>query len=189
MRNNRWLKIVVVLAALAVGWVLLVYTADWPISRFSYFACPICRARKIITSYMMIPVRTTVNDNEFSRYYRSHADLSHQHIWLKCGGDRVTRTGVVSGHSIPDALRLRYEAALAIIKSLPDREARKAFFERLYVPDRSSPEAQRILKAIWELNDTYWENEHRISWLDQIRKVGLYPNTASGKHQPQSETK
>lgn len=189
MRRNRWLKIAVIVAALVVGWVLIVYIADWPITQRTYYACPICRLHKVITTYFMIPVSITVNENEFSRYYQKYADPGHRHIWCGRGVSRTTRTSDISAHGAPDALRLQYNAALAIIKSLPDREARKAFFEHLYVPDRSSPEAQRILKAIWELNDAYWENEHRKDWPSQLRKVGLYPNTTSSKHQRQSETR
>lgn len=180
MKCNRWWKPAVILAVLVVGWVLLVYAAEWPITQQTYYACPICRAGKVVNSYMMIPVRTRVSDNEFSRYYRYHADPSHHHIWLGRGVSRKTRTGDISAHGAPDALRLHYNVALAIIESLPNKEARKAFFEHLYVPDRSSPEAKRVLKAILELNDAYWRNEHRKDWLDQLRKVGLHPNATSG---------
>lgn len=177
------MRIPVIVAALVVTWVLLVYIAGLSIIQETYEVCPICRVHRIITTYFMVPVSIEINESEFSRYYRSHADPQHQHIWLKRGVSRKTRTGDISAHGIPDPLRLQYNAALAIIKSLPDRKTRKAFSKRLYVPDRSSPEAQRVLKAIQELNNAYWENEQRKDWPIQLRKVGLYPNTESGKHQ------
>lgn len=175
MKGNRWLKIAIRVTALVVCLVLLVYVADGPMTQKTYYACPICRMGKVVTSYLMIPMRTKVNDNEFSRYYRSYADPSHQHIWLRCGVSRKTPTSNISAHGAPMALRLNYNVALAIAKSLPDRKTRKAFFEHLYVPDGSSSEAGTVLKAILELNDAYRENKHRNDWLDQLHKVGLFP--------------
>jgi hypothetical protein len=95
---------------------------------------------------------------------------------------RRTRTGDISAHGAFGALRLQYEVALAILKSLPDGKARKEFFEQLYVPDMSQPKAHKVTDAIWKLNEAYWEDEHRTDWLDQLRRVGLYPGVASDKH-------
>ena len=177
--GNRWLRAAIVLTAVVVGWGLLVYAADWPLVQRNHYACPICRAGKTVTSYLMIPIRVETNDNEFSRYYRSHADSQHRHTWLGCGVSRRTRTGGISAHGAPVPLQLIYEAALAIVKSLPDRKTRKAFFEQLCVADESTPEgraaASKNAEAICKLNDAYWENEHRRDWPSQLRKVGLYP--------------
>lgn len=178
MCSNVLLKFVLTFTLLVIGWRLFVYISDRPLSQESYYACPVCRAGRTVSSSMMFPVRIRIDENEFSRYYRNNADPRHRHIWLGRGMMRKTRTGDVSAHGVPDTLKLQYNAALAIIKSLPGRKTRKAFFEHLYVPDKSSSEAQKTSEAISKLNDAYWENEHRKDWPSQLCKVGLYPKQA-----------
>jgi hypothetical protein len=178
-RGRKWRIGAIIVIALPFAWGLFVYVADWPMCQRRYSACAICRASKFTDYLFLLPVKHIMHEDEFSIYYRQHADPAHRHFWMGCGGSRTTRTSDMSAHGSPDPLRLHYNAALAILKSLPDPATRKAFFEHLCRSDRQVTndwqDSSGVFNAIMQLNEAYWENERRTDWPEQVRKVGLYP--------------
>jgi hypothetical protein len=173
--KKKLLLVAVTPIALVVAWALLVFATGEPMMEEDYYSCSVCRAGRTVTSYFTIPVRTKIYANEFSLYYLSHVDPRHRHTWLGRGLWRVTRTSQISAHGGSGPLNLHYRAALAIMKSLPDRESQKAFFERLSVVDDTERSNPKTFIAIERLNAAYYANKNRRDWLQQVRRVGLYP--------------
>lgn len=184
--RNKWLRRVAIAVAIPLAWAAFVYVIGLPFRTVASRACRVCREwRSTDYWFLLIPVRTSIKTNEFSLFYRVNADPDHRHVWAGYGVAHYTRTGSQSGHATPGALRLPFGAALVILKSLPDSATRRAFFAELQAADRhlasSDAEYDRVLKAIYALNEAYYEDKHRTDWVEQIRKVGLYPKVGA-KH-------
>lgn len=168
-----WMAVIIVAAA--VYWVAV----GMPISRQTYYGCNVCRADRITHTFLFIPLPSETREDDFSRYYRKHVDLQHKHTWQACGWHNRSVHGIEIGDGILLASVLRQEAALAIVKSLPDRRTRKAFCEQFLMPARTSssyPHAWRkTANSCHALTEAYRQNPNRKDWPAVLKKVGFYP--------------
>lgn len=172
----RWRKriiwVVVGLGVLAVLYVAGGGNTDEHIG----YSCQVCRAFKSVNRFMGIPYWWRTGDTEFSRYYREQINSRHRHVWGACCGrvHSLYRGSCWDGSTA--FMRLWPKTAMAIVKSLPDRQTKKAFCEQFLVPDHDREAYwERIRKACGALNVAYEENPNRRDWPEQLKKVGLYP--------------
>lgn len=168
--------------SLILLWALGVYVTDAPMVESRTYVCAKCRAKKRVEHLLLMKVGTIVQTTDFSKYYQKHVQRRHRHDWLACAHRRESRTDGISTHRIPIAVRLRNAAALSILRSLPDARTRRAFIQQLQVSENEAPRWIRINMAVWALNYAYEENRQRRDWIEQVRKVGLYPKTVSNRH-------
>ncbi len=179
-RRHRWLSLLFVAALAAVFAVWLI--AGGPLTATEFYGCEVCRAGRTDEVYLSIFRFSSVSETPFSRYYRWHVDGAHQHAWSHCGGHyrgvgfcRFADGSTMAGH-------LDCDAALAIVKSLPDRRTRKAFCQQFNISDPNSYSGcemwRKIGAACDVLNAAYRANPHRTDWPLLVRRVGLYPVSA-----------
>lgn len=184
--SKNKLRLLLVPPVLLFVWMLFVCAAGYPTADTVAYCCGVCRASKWTGHRFLIPTPPSIIDNDFSSYYRKQVDPEHEHVWMfgyvsRCYGF----WDGMSAHGTPDPLRLQYEPASAILRSLPDTQTRKDFFEQLrrrWLLARRSQDSAALSKlydASYELNDAYEESPKRTDWPQLLKKVGLYPKLAS----------
>lgn len=154
----------------------LVYgVADVPTKSVDCYGCELCRATREQVVYFSIARHSSVHETEFSRYYRKNVESRHQHVWGWCCGRWWScRSGrIADGMNTVQHLKMNTE--LAIVRSLPDRRARKAFCSRFCIPDTRPDMWREVCTACAALNAAYEEKPNRRDWPTLVRRVGLYP--------------
>jgi len=178
MRHRRWwILIISILVLVMLGIYLPMF-----VSYNSY--CVYCRARRTIESIYLVPFTIRIQQNALSKYWIANVEPNHKHVWtptlcstyyivwVHFNGIEHSLRCKVSGNPI---YSLPPEIELALLKSLPDNNARRDFVDGFwrYGPNPNKNTEEKLMMVVYAIKDSYAENPNRDDWLEVIRKAGF----------------
>jgi len=168
--------LLVVLIAIVVILAVLTFASVLPLAMATSYRCWDCGARAHRTSILLVPLPTHVTEGTLSTYWRKNVDPGHKHRWAPIYSDRVMplrgwHIDYTAG-SHPRWL-LADACTIAILKSLPDTNARKSFVAQV---SRDDPSMTRKDYGDLEwftstLMLAYEENPKRTDWVPVMWKA------------------
>lgn len=147
MPRRRWRLLFCIVATPVLLFAVSLITFYEP----KYFTCLHCRADKHIDGVIGFE-KTTVNDTEFSAWYREHYPM-HEHVWIWSGGSsgrslfgNITHWSCGRRHPIHE---ISPEKELWLAKHKPDEFAE--FYKNITSPDKAAQEnAARMANQLTE---------------------------------------